>query len=69
MTPEQYEVERQHRIHYARVLLNEARARRRKGLHPRFVDTLLSWAANARRAAYELQQRKPAPLPVQGALF
>jgi hypothetical protein len=35
-------------IHTARVLLNEARARRRS---PSFHATLLEWAANARRRA------------------
>lgn len=35
-------------IHTARVLLNEARARRRS---PSFHARLLAWAANARRRA------------------
>lgn len=35
-------------IHTARVLLNEARSRRRS---PSFHATLMEWAANARRRA------------------
>lgn len=49
-------------IHYARVLLREARARRSRS--PDFARTLRAWAAKARREAQAIDTR-----PVQGELF
>lgn len=50
---------REHLIHYARVMLREARARRATP----FSATLLMWAARARREAMALRVE-----PEQGAL-
>ena len=55
--------ERDLEIHTARVLLAGARTRRQKS--PRFADTLLQWAANARRRAMAAGK----PKAVQADLF
>ena len=55
--------ERASHIHTARVLIQEARNRRARS--PAFADTLLQWAANARRRAMAC---RPGP-PAQADLF
>lgn len=50
-------------LYYARVLLREARARRRQGRHG-FDHTLLDWAGNARREAAAIDLT-----PAQGVLL
>lgn len=54
--------QRDFEIYYARVLLREARARRR--LHRGFALSLLEWAGNARRRALAIDVR-----PAQPSLF
>lgn len=49
-------------IYYARVLLREARARRKRS--PDYAAALLEWAGKARREALGMDLR-----PVQGDLF
>ena len=51
-------------MHTARVCLGEARARR--ATSPRLADTMLQWAANARRRA---MAAKVTSAPAQGDLF
>lgn len=52
--------ERQLDIRCARVYIAQARAFRRR--HPAFADTLLQWAANARRRAYRANRQLEIPL-------
>ena len=60
MTPEPTKTpaeERSFRIYYARVLLREARARRRS--NPKFAADLLAWAGKARREALAIDVSPP----------